>query len=807
ESEEKYRQLAETAKDIILLSDLKGNVKYVNREGLRLTGYSEKEALQMNVMDMLTTDCIPATKERFTQRQKGKNDIFVYDAEFFDKKGDKIPIEVKSSLISEKGKPSGVLIIARDITERKLAEETLKNKILELNSFINNIPDMAWLKDTDSRFIAVNRAFCETVGIDAQSLITQSCEVCFGKEAAENFKKDDQKVMKGGKQVIFEEKFLDSQKNNIWLETIKSPIFDESGKVLGIVGIARNINERKQSEKRIERLNNALKAVRSVDQLIIVEKYRNNLLQKTCDIMIETRGYEGAWLGFLKDKKNFDVVKGSGFGEDVSRFINHVISGDHPRCIRNALSGGNSFILIDKSKDCGKCFFKKPCAGKEAAIIHVEHDGKLFGLMAILFGEDISVDDEEKELLNELAGDIGLALHNMELKESSKRSEEALKHKLLALSQPVYEISGLQLTDIIDIDILQKLQDGFAESYSVASLIFDNYGKPITKQSNFSDFCKIIRSTKKGMEGCEIADENITKLAAKNESVITPCKNFKEILNAAVPVFIGDKQVAFWGIGQKVINELAEDKVRGYAKEIGVDAKQLVASSKKLDIGSKEQVERMVSFIKTIAKNISLLGLQNIQQAREITERKQAEETLKESEDKYRRLTETVTDIIFTLNKKGEFTYLSPVFEKVTGYSALDYIGRPFTEVVTPDYIESTVDKFKRGLDGEKIPLYEIELIHKDKRRIPVELNVTSLLDSRGQIIGRHGVARDITIRKQSEEELRKKNEELEIFNKMAVGRELKMIELKKEINRLLTELGKRPHYKIAEESNVEESK
>jgi PAS domain S-box-containing protein len=97
ESEEKYRQLAETAKDIILLSDLKGNVKYVNSEGLRNAGYSEKEALQMNVMDMLTKDCIPATKERFIQRRKGINDIFVYDAEFLNKKGYKIPIEVKSN--------------------------------------------------------------------------------------------------------------------------------------------------------------------------------------------------------------------------------------------------------------------------------------------------------------------------------------------------------------------------------------------------------------------------------------------------------------------------------------------------------------------------------------------------------------------------------------------------------------------------------------------------------------------------------------------------------------------------------------
>jgi len=128
-------------------------------------------------------------------------------------------------------------------------EEELKRKITELNSFINNVPAMAWLKDAESRFIAVNREFGEAVGMNPESLINQTCEVCFGKEEAKKFREDDQKVMKSTKRVIIEEKITDSQKNEIWLETIKSPIFDESGKVLGTVGIARDITEHKQAEE------------------------------------------------------------------------------------------------------------------------------------------------------------------------------------------------------------------------------------------------------------------------------------------------------------------------------------------------------------------------------------------------------------------------------------------------------------------------------------------------------------------------------------------------------------------------------
>ena len=129
------------------------------------------------------------------------------------------------------------------------SEEKLKRKITELNSFINNVPDMAWLKDRKSRFIAVNKTFGEAVGMNQGSLINQTCEVCFGKEAAKKFREDDQEVMKGKKQVTTVEKIKNSKKNEeVWLETIKSPIFNESGKVSGTVGIARDITRRKLTQ-------------------------------------------------------------------------------------------------------------------------------------------------------------------------------------------------------------------------------------------------------------------------------------------------------------------------------------------------------------------------------------------------------------------------------------------------------------------------------------------------------------------------------------------------------------------------------
>ena len=140
-------------------------------------------------------------------------------------------------------------------SKRQDVKEALKQKNTELNSFINNIPDMAWVKDADSRFIAVNRAFGKAVGMEPESLINQTCEVCFGEEGAKKFRDDDLRVMEGGKQEIIEEKIIDSEKKEVWLETIKSPILNESGELTGTVGIARNISKRKLAEDALEKLN------------------------------------------------------------------------------------------------------------------------------------------------------------------------------------------------------------------------------------------------------------------------------------------------------------------------------------------------------------------------------------------------------------------------------------------------------------------------------------------------------------------------------------------------------------------------
>ena len=154
-----------------------------------------------------------------------------------------------------------------------------------------------------------------------------------------------------------------------------------------------------------------------------------------------------------------------------------------------------------------------------------------------------------------------------------------------------------------------------------------------------------------------------------------------------------------------------------------------------------------------------------------IGRRRQAEEALTASERRYRFLIETIRDVVFIIEPAGRLTYLNPVFETITGYSPGEFIGHPFTQILAPEDVASTVERFQRGLTGEEIPVYEVAVKHRQRGSTPIELKVTSLVDDNGRTIGRIGVARDIRERKEVEAEKQRLEGQLQRAQKMeAIG-------------------------------------
>src|SRR5690349_19706346 len=158
ESEERYRELFENANDIIYTHDLQGNFTSLNRTGERITGYSREETVRMNVADVIAPEYLNLAREMIAHKA-AENVSTVYEIDIISKKGRRVRLEVSTRLILRDGKPVGVQGIARDLTERKYSEEALRETQALFNSFMDNSPAVAFMKDHTGRYVYVNKPF------------------------------------------------------------------------------------------------------------------------------------------------------------------------------------------------------------------------------------------------------------------------------------------------------------------------------------------------------------------------------------------------------------------------------------------------------------------------------------------------------------------------------------------------------------------------------------------------------------------------------------------------------------------------
>jgi PAS domain S-box-containing protein len=135
----------------------------------------------------------------------------------------------------------------------------------------------------------------------------------------------------------------------------------------------------------------------------------------------------------------------------------------------------------------------------------------------------------------------------------------------------------------------------------------------------------------------------------------------------------------------------------------------------------------------------------------DISERKLAEEALRESEERYRDLVENARDIIYTHDLEGNYTSINKAGAKITGYTREEALNLNLAQTIAPEYLEKAHQMISGKLAGEGETVYDLEVIAKDGRRIAVE--VSSRLVFQGDVpVGVQGIARDITERKRVEE-------------------------------------------------------
>ena len=226
------------------------------------------------------------------------------------------------------------------------------------------------------------------------------------------------------------------------------------------------------------------------------------------------------------------------------------------------------------------------------------------------------------------------------------------------------------------------------------------------------------------------------------------------------------------------------------AEKYRANDKRVMESGETIDVEEEyiqEGQEVITHTVKTPVKDeqgniIGLLGI-----FWDITEHKRAEEKLR----KRAVIIDLTTDAVITIDLKGNIISCNKGAEMMYGYTAKEMIGNPIA-ILYPKQELLELEKIVGDLlKGKKISNIEITVKHKNKKLLPIIISLAPIKDEKGKVIELVGIAQDITERKQAEKEKLKaaadkqRMEELEKFAKIAVGRELKMVELKNQIKAL----------------------
>jgi two-component system, sensor histidine kinase and response regulator len=270
ESELTKRSLAvEQSPESIVITDLDGCIEYVNDAFTANTGYRREEALGQNprilksgltppeIFDELW-ECLLRGEvwhgELINRRKNG---------EFYTELASISPIRQADGHITH------YLAVKADVTEQKrLAEELdqyrhhleelveartleLRQQTRSLQALIDNLPHLAWMKDREGRFVAVNRVFAEAKGRAPSEIIGLTDYELWSHEMAERYRVDDAEVMAGRAQRTLEMPSVTNPK--AIYETFKAPILDDTGEALGTVGFARDIRPQREMEAELAR--------------------------------------------------------------------------------------------------------------------------------------------------------------------------------------------------------------------------------------------------------------------------------------------------------------------------------------------------------------------------------------------------------------------------------------------------------------------------------------------------------------------------------------------------------------------------
>ncbi len=254
ESEERHRTILHTIEDGYFEVDLKGSFTSFNESMRKMLGYDQEEMVGLNYRRYMAKKIAKKVSLTFNEVFRTGIPAKTADWRLIRKDGMAIDIETSISLKRNKsGEPTGFFGIARDISERRRMEEALKKERQDILLILDSSPVIIFYKDREGTFVRVNKTFAESLKMTQEEIMGKTVLDLYSREVAERMKVDDQEVIESGRPKLNIIEYYESAGGIRWVQTDKIPIYGGNNSVIGLVGFAQDITERKDAEEALKK--------------------------------------------------------------------------------------------------------------------------------------------------------------------------------------------------------------------------------------------------------------------------------------------------------------------------------------------------------------------------------------------------------------------------------------------------------------------------------------------------------------------------------------------------------------------------
>ncbi|MEJ2716334.1 MAG: PAS domain S-box protein, partial [Deltaproteobacteria bacterium] len=630
----------------ICIAELNGKLTYVNRAGLRLWGYDQEE----EVLGKRATGFWLTEKE--SEEAVGiaaKTGAWIGELIAVRKDGSPFDVQAIITLMrSSDGTPLAIMGSFLDITERKRAEQALRESEERYRRLVETANEGIWSLDEHLRSTFVNRKMAEMLGYEPEEMLGKTVHsFMFEEDLAEHH--EWRRRREQGESDTYERRFKCKDGSEKWTLVSATPVLDQEGNLRGSFAMVTDVTERRKAAAAIRQQRDFLQQ--------LIDTIPTPLFYKDVD---------GRYLGC-----------NTAFESDTG---------------------------LSKADIIGKTVFD--VAAPELAQIYYEQDLSLF--------QNPGVQQDE----------------------TRRRDAAGTMHEVMFTKAPFWDLEGNvagMVGVIFDVTELKHAQASLQNQISLMESMLEAIPAPV-----------FFKNTDHVYLGCNEAFAKFMGL---------PKETFigKSVFDVAPK-----ELAAVYRVQDEALFESAGSQVYESSVETGNGAIHDVIFHKATFADSSGTVAGLIGVIL------------------DITERKRAEDALKESEQRYRLLADNTLDVIWQIDLDLRITYVNPAITRLTGHTVDEWIGTSLSEHCDRENFEKMTQAVSAEISkgpASSGTVLEAEFLKKNKEPISVEIHGKAIFSHDGLPIRVQGVTRDITDRRRAESALKASEEKYRnLFENSPVG-------------------------------------